>query len=161
MEESYTNHVDTNIKKINNKEFCFLRDNSCFGNHGQLSVLLRNLKFYFDIKPTNKQLADAIFQVILCNIKHLIELCSLYRNSFSLPIFLGYEKNTWQYYKDIKTPTKVKQLYLEIALSEYLLIENYKKLIVNSESSKSDNLKKLILESEESIVYFSEQIKNA
>ena len=116
MQESYFIKVHRGEKKANEKKFCSLIDNSCFGIHGEFSVLLRNVKFYFDVKQKNKQLSDAILQVILCNIKHIIHLCSLYDARRSLPFFLGYEKNTWQYYSDIKTPKKIKQIYLEIAL---------------------------------------------
>ncbi len=158
MQKYYIRQVDAIRIKSNSKKLTFLANDSCFGLHGELSVLLRNVKFYFDIKPINKKLSDVILQVILCNIKHLIYLSSLYSNNSNLPLFLEYEKNTWQYYKDNKTPTKSKQLCLEMALSERLLIENYQKIIKISNGSDRERLKKLIAESKECLNYIIEQM---
>ncbi len=160
MQESYIIKTHSCAIKTNEKKFCLLIYNSCFGIHGELSVLLRNVKFYFDVKQKNKQFSDAILKVIICNIKHIIHLCSLYDARYSLPIFFGYEKNTWQYYKEIKTPTKIKQIYLEMALSEYLLIENYKNLMESIGSSIGDDLKKFIKESEDCLICLNQQINN-
>ena len=52
MKESNSNSKNDIQKMSRLKKFGILRDFSCFGAHGELSVLLRNLKFYFDI---NKQ----------------------------------------------------------------------------------------------------------
>ena len=159
MKENSSNYIDTKVNKLLSKEFFMLKDNSCFGTHGQLSVLLRNIKFYFDIKPKNKECADVILQVILCNIKQLIDLCNLGGKNQNLPSFLGLEKNTWQYYKSIKTPTKTKQLYLEMAVGEDLLIESYKKLIISLEKSKSEKLQKIIEESKQCLEFINKQMQ--
>ncbi len=158
MEEKVKNCSNINSKKQDEKKFCLLRDDWCFGCHGQLSVLLKNVKLYFDLKPKNKEFADAILQVILCDIKHLIYLCNLSCYKSSFPNLLWYEKNTWQYYKDLKAPTKNKELYLDIALGEYLLIENYKSLLTSEENMKTE-IKKLIIESQGCLSNLSEQLK--
>ena len=149
MEEKRISFVGEGQKIINSYKPCFLNDDFCFGHHGELGVLLKNVKFYFDIKPISSGVADAILQVILCNVKHLIKLCNLNYKNLNRSIFISCEKNTWQYYKSIKTPTKIKQLYLEVALSEYLLIENYKMLFSSSKNLKADCLEKFITESKE------------
>ncbi len=161
MEEKYVSGRCEKANKNNSNKFCLLKDSFCFGNHGELSVLLRNVKFYFDIKPISSGVADAILQVILCNVKHLIVLCNLNNKTPNGSILIGYEKNNWQHYKTVKAPTKFKQLYLEVALSEYLLIENYKMLIDDAENSKSGCLEKLIAENKECLIYLRKQIDNS
>ncbi|MBE7081914.1 MAG: hypothetical protein E7372_05085 [Clostridiales bacterium] len=152
MEEKDNIYICDFINKKLQKKISMLKDDSCFGSHGVLSVLLKNVKFYFDVKPKNPKLADAILQVILCNIKHLIELCSLNNESLSMSKLLNHEKNTWQYYSDIIAPKKTKQLYLEVALNEYLIIENYKKLRKNYQNSQNAMFEKLITESKECLL---------
>ncbi len=160
MEERNDVYICAFIDKKSKEKIALLKDNSCFGCHGVLSVLLKNVKFYFDVKPKNPKLADAILQVILCNIKHLVELCSLSNESLFMSKLLNHEKNTWQYYSDIKAPKKAKQLYLEVALSEYLVIENYKKLSENHQNAQKERFEKLIIEGNECLLNLHKLAQN-
>lgn len=160
MEEKNNNCVCAFLDKKSQEKVALLKDDSCFGCHGVLSVLLKNVKFYFDVKSKNPKLADAILQVILCNIKHLIELCSLSNESCAISKLLNHEKNTWQYYSDIKAPKKAKQLYLEVALSEFLIIENYKKLSKNYQNEQKERFERLISEGKDCLLNLHKLVQN-
>ena len=84
-----------------------------FGQHGQMSVILRLIKSYFLYKGFLSQNEEQVLLKVLClNIKHFLSL-SQGQN------FLAYEKNTYSYYEE-KSPK----------------IANCKEVLLNAKNSR-------------------------
>ena len=112
-------------KKRNNKKSLIL-SRVCFGHHGQLSVLLQQTRCYFLYKDvlTDGQ-EKALLNAICLNLKHFLILS---KNHDILP----YEKNSYAYYiEKFEKKENYKKLFLDLVLSQTLLINEYQQLIKN------------------------------
>ena len=113
-----------------------------FGYHGQMSVILLQIRYYFVCKGKVKlDVEQALLKVLCFNIKHFLEL-SAGQN------FLEHEKNTYAYYKEKITETQSgKKIFLDLLSHQILLSNEYKSLQANSLSDLGIDLSQILLES--------------
>ncbi len=140
-------------KIINKKENIFL-SKVCFGHHGQTSVILQQISYYFSCKSVLSDIERQILlKVICCNVKHLLELSKGQK-------FFSYEKNTYSYYKEKNfKKEKGKKILLDVLSWQTLLTKEYERFLQNNRNEFGDKLKAIISQSKECERVIKEQLK--
>ena len=139
--------------KIQNNNHLTLT-NVCFGHHGQISIILKQIRCYFLYKGIKtKSQEKALLETICCNVKHFIML------SKNQP-FLPYEKNCYAYYLEkIAKRGKTKMLFLDLIASQTLLTSEYNRLLTNGLNLPKSVSEQIIIESKGCENCLNEQIK--
>ena len=109
------------------KELICQLNSLCFGMHGHLSILLKNLQclFYFR-KIKKEELAKVYFQGVLNQLRHIIVLTRLIEKLGGYPEPLDYKNNQTDYYCiDGKYNVAEKMFLLDSMTSQIMLKEQY------------------------------------
>ena len=115
-----------------------------FGHHGQMSVILQQIRCYFLYKGVlSSDQIQTLLKVLCYNIKHFLAL-NQGQN------FLAYEKNTYLYYKEqIVKLESTKKLFLDLYIGQTLLTNEYEKALFNGYTSVDSTIEQAYLESKD------------
>ena len=115
-----------------------------FGHHGQISIVLLQIRYYFVYKgQLSFDKEQMLLRVICLNIKHFIAISKNQK-------FLPYETNAYSYYKEkIFRKENCKKLFLDLLAHQILLSKEYERILLNSGLEYDIDIKQIFLESKE------------
>ena len=112
-------------------------NNLCFGMHGHLSALLKDLNYFFYFKKEREiDLSNFYLQQIVGQLQHIITLTRLMEELGGYHKILDYTNNRADYHKLIKRKQIIKnQAILDSISNQVLLKEEYVKVqrLINDE----------------------------
>ena len=130
--------INTQVKqKINLSQISF-------GQHGQMSVILRLIKSYFLYKSfLSADEEQALIKVLCFNIKHFLALNEGQK-------FLAYEKNNYSYYEERSSKAvRCKKAFLDLFVYQTMLTKEYQTTLKKGCLECKDLIEEIIMESKE------------
>lgn len=124
----------------------------CYGHHGQISVILQQIRYYFLYKDSFcYDEEQVLLNAVCCNLKHFFNLTENVNQKNCERRFFSYEKNTYGYYKEkIYRKESHKKMFLDLLTSQTLLIKEYEKNLYNGcDNLFNKPISEIILESKE------------
>ena len=124
-----------------------------FGQHGQMSIILCLIRFYFQYKGLlSLDEEQALLKVLCFNIKHFIALSQGQK-------FLAYEKNTYAYYKEKSyNRANCKNMFLDIFVCQVMLTKEYESAFLKGSPEHKNLIEQIYLESKECENVIKQQI---
>ncbi len=135
----------------------------CFGMHGHLSALLKELQYFFHFKKQEKDdLAFLYLQSVCAQLNHIISLTKIIENLGGYPEIISYKNNRVNYYKlSNKKNTLEKVALLDTLSTQILILEGYEKVkAILCEETLEENIDKEISIVKKHIVQLSEYLTN-
>lgn len=131
------------------KQLIYRLNELCFGMHGHLSALLKDLTYFFYFKKCrNNNFSDLYLQSLFFHLKHLVALIKLIEELGGYPKIIEYKNNQIDYYC-LKANRKVanKVALFDSIASQKLILNDYLRL-------------KKIIEDEKIMALIDDEIEN-
>ena len=124
-----------------NKKIIYKLNDLCFGMHGHLTALLKDLHYFFYFKKQGKnKTSDLYLKCLYFQLKHIIVLTRLIENLGGYNKVYEYKRNQVEHFR-LNNNRKIveKVAILDSLASQILLLDNYKKIksIIQDEKVKS------------------------
>ena len=108
---------------IINKRLIFRLNNLCFGMHGFLSALLKDLHYFFYFKKhQNNALAKVYMQCVFSQLKNIINLSNLIEELGGYYKIYDYKNNGVDYYKPFGKQNIAKEMAILDSISSQILL---------------------------------------
>ncbi len=129
------------LEKGNKQLICQLND-LCFGMHGHLTALLKDLHYFFYFKKQGKNMtSDLYLECLYFQLKHIIVLTRLIENLGGYYKVFEYKRNQVENFR-FNTNRKIfeKVAILDSVATQILLLDNYKKIKTLNIDEKVKNI---------------------
>lgn len=122
------------------RQLVFILNDLCFGEHGQLSALLKDFHYFLYFKKhKDETLANVYLQRLFFYLKNIVMLTRLIEEFGGCPRIPEYNNNRVDYYK-LKSTVKVveKIAVFDSIATQMLVLENYirAKAVIDTEKVK-------------------------